>query len=38
MNAVEELKRLTQNDFLQRFQQLYSRWQKGRLHDGTILK
>jgi hypothetical protein len=40
-NATEELKRLSQNGFQERFQQLYSRWQKcvdaeGNCFEGNV--
>ena len=33
-NAMEELKRLSQNGFQKRFQHIYSRWQKFKVAQG----
>jgi histone-lysine N-methyltransferase SETMAR len=38
MNATEELKRLSQNDFQKFFQHLYSRWQKWIVAQGVYLE
>ena len=37
-NATEELKRLSQNGFQERFQHLYIRWQKGVVAEGDCFE